>query len=583
MNKLSSGKESSENCKAISVNDEIIECKETIVEKMNEYYVNISQELANVIPKCSNEEKNLIETMNHNDSQNSSNFFLAPVTYNEILKILMGMKESETTVYNNPSNKLIKYCAMSLCKPIADMVNLSFKEGTVPDIIKIFRVIPIFKKGDKLDRGNYRPISTQSPLAKVIEICFKDRLLNFLDSRNYFYPKQYGFRKKSSTLSATMDILTRLQKQLDQSMLASGLFIDLKKAFDTVDHKLLIHKMERSGIRGKPLEWIMSYLSDRKQYVVIDNVMSSLLEISCGVPQGSVLGPTLYLIYVNDLKNMNLYGSLYLFADDTGIFYKGESRQEIAKQMQKDLSTLATWFKFNKLTVNVEKTMYIFFSKKDYGNNTIDLFHDGKKITESNTTVYLGLTIGNKLSWENHINVIRRKIAPVIGQFHRIKNLIPDHLKRQLYFANIHSHLMYLIQIWSSCSPSLFNSVYILQKKALKALFNLDIRFPSDQLYLFTKVLPLQNYVKIANANIIYKIRNNLILHDIELVSYEQIHDYQTRGKNKLVIKKPSSSKYGLQSILYKAINDFNSLPENIRQSASLEIFKKRSQVHFSI
>ena len=229
--------------------------------------------------------------------------------------------------------------------------------------------------------------------------------INFWESNNILYNKQFGFRKNNSTIDALMKIADKIKESVDKGKFGCGIFIDLRKAFDTVNHNILLLKMEHYGVRGPPLQWFRSYLSERKQYVYNNGECSELKQISCGVPQGSVLGPLLFLIYINDLPNISKKLNLYLFADDTNIYYEDESLENLEIRVNKELKTLYLWLSVNRLALNIEKTNFVIFhpfNKPLKCNVTIKIHK--KAITEKKSIKYLGILIDSTLKLEGSYN-----------------------------------------------------------------------------------------------------------------------------------------------------------------------------------
>ena len=266
-------------------------------------------------------------------------FLITPTTDEEISHIISGLNIRKSTGRNSMPIKVMKQIKHVISAHLAKLTNRSFHNGAFPNILKIAKVIPIFKSESRVVCNNYRPISLLSNIRKIIEKLMQKRLHSFLEIQNCFYPAQFGFRLNVST--NTMSITENIQTQLDKGKYCVGVFVDLKKAFETVDHNILLRKLDYYGIRGIANEWFCSYLKKRKQFVSIENNMSSVKEILTGVPQGSVLGPLLFLIFINDLHKSIRPSKTYHFPDDTSIIQSNPSLERLSKQVNNDLSNLS--------------------------------------------------------------------------------------------------------------------------------------------------------------------------------------------------------------------------------------------------
>ena len=256
------------------------------------------------------------------------------------------------------------------------------------------KVLPIHKGESSEDVNNYRPISLLSVFDKIIEKLMHLRLIYFFEQNNILFNRQFGFRKNNSTTYALLDLTERIKKSIDDKKYGCGLFIDLRKAFDTVNHKILLTKLEHYGVRGTALTWFKSYLSNRKQYVYINGESSSLLDITCGVPQGSVLGPLLFLIYINDLPNISKIFHFFLFANDTNIYHEANSIKKLESELNKGLRCLHTWLIVNRLSLNIGKTNFVVFhpyNKPIKGIITLKI--QKKAISEKKYIKYLGFLV----------------------------------------------------------------------------------------------------------------------------------------------------------------------------------------------
>lgn len=291
--------------------------------------------------------------------------FLNPTTACEITTIIAGLKNSDSKGYDELSVCLLKKCSYELVLPLTSIFNQSILEGTVPDQLKIAKVVPVYKSENRSLVSNYRPISVLPAISKILEKLVYNRVIDFINEHNILNDSQYGFRKKYSTYMALIDLTDSISECIDTGDVTVGIFLDLAKAFDTVNHKILLGKLSHYGIRGTALDWFCSYLNNRLQYVCVNKVNSSYKQICCGVPQGSILGPLLFLLYINDLPKVSTYFKFIMFADDTNIFAKGKDIDNLVNNINYELEHISKWFGANLLSLNVKKTNYIIFGNKN--------------------------------------------------------------------------------------------------------------------------------------------------------------------------------------------------------------------------
>ena len=336
--------------------------------------------------------------------------FLNPVTDDELLTIVHKCKSKASKGYDGIDMNLVKKIIPFILVPLKHICNSSLEQGVFPDDMKIARVIPLFKSGDDQTVSNYRPISLLPQFSKILENIFNSRIMNFLNAKQVLYFRQYGFRKNMSTSMAIMDLVEEITNAMDKGKLTIGVFIDLKKAFDTVDHRILVDKLDHYGVRGVAKEWLSSYLGNRKQYVCFNGMNSSYSTVTCGVPQGSILGPTLFIMYVNDLYNVSSYLKSILFADDTSFFFEGSDLLEMCTNVSTEMNKLYTWFKVNKLSLNLSKTNFMVFGQPN-APCEYKISIDNIKIEQVNCIKFLGIYIDCKLTWSQHVNTIHTKIA----------------------------------------------------------------------------------------------------------------------------------------------------------------------------
>ena len=343
---------------SIKINNIIIKDESKVADAFNNYFSSIAQDLQDNIPNYGNYEE-FVRGIPSSDS-----FFFKAVTHSEMLETLNSLNFTKSTGDFSIPKQIFSLIPHDLANILTSLINLTFETGVFPSSLKTVKVIPIFKnKGSNLEVNNYRPISLLSNIDKIFEKLVHKRVTSFLLKHNLFFNKQFGFRKCHSTNQALISLTETIRNSLDNGQFSCGVFIDLQKAFDTVDHNILLRKLELYGIRGTCNKWFRTYLKDRTQYVNINDTKSDFKRVLHGVPQGSVLGPLLFIIYINDLPNALIFSDPSLFADDTCLLYSNSSLKLIEKRLNIDLKRLFKWLCANKISLNVSKTEVLSLSQ----------------------------------------------------------------------------------------------------------------------------------------------------------------------------------------------------------------------------
>lgn len=410
---------------------------------------------------------------------------------------------------------------------------------------------------------------------KVVERCIYNRINQFLNRNKFFYRLQYGFRKGMGTKTATTNIINRILCELDDRKSVAGIFMDLSKAFDCVPQDMLLFKMERAGIRGAALALMQDYFRLRKIVVEVDGELSDEREVTIGVGQGSIIGPLLYLIFVNDIGSLPLKGELSLFADDTAVFYFGQNREQNQAHINHDLRVLDSFYRINKLTMNIPKTQYINFSETGHAASREEgqITMKDTIIRETTTIKYLGLFIDNKLNWKKHTEETAKKISGPIGIIAKLSGFMPTSVLRMIYHSLVHSHLSYLTLLWASAKRVNRRPLEVLQNRAVKKCQKLRMRHNTADAYKRARILPLRG---ISNMQTLECVITNIREHqDCSRPSFEfPVTTRPRRGPQLLRIPKVKGG-YGQASLNHRGATLYNKLPDATRNNIHKQKPKK--------
>ena len=497
------------------------------------------------------------------------------ITPEIVWKLLLKLDTSKATGPDCVSNKLLKSCADSLCFPLSELFNKSMKLGIFPNQWKTATVTAIFKKNNRQIKENYRPISLLSCISKVFEKIVFNQLYQYCTDNDILSDSNSGFRPNDSAINRLLHITDNIYKGLNEHNEILLVFLDISKAFDKVWHEGLLHKLKTIGICGHLLAWFTSYLDNRKQKVVLNGKTSSIKKLHAGVPQGSILGPLLFLIFINDISS-NLASEIHQFADDTTLLDPYHNPTLSAHKINADLKSIENWAAQWKVTFNAEKTHYMKISLKTKSQQYPPIIFKNKIINEISTHTNLGLTFNNKMTWTDHINRLIKKASIRISTLHRIRNKLPRQTLVKIYTTMIRPILEYADIIYTNTSLQLHKKLETIQRRA--AIICTGAYKHTELNALLTELgwNRLMDRAKHHKTTLFYKMSKGLCptyLTNMIPPTAMNTHQYNLRNRNNRQIPNTRLSIYA-KSFIPSASKIWNTLPPSLRNTDSLSKFK---------
>ena len=496
---------------------------------VNDYFTNIGTTLHAEIPPSKHEILNQYLGPQVNQANKLQNFEI--VSQEQILNYVKELPTSKSVNDIIPL-KVYRNIIADIIEPITYIVNLSLQSGVMPDCCKLAKIIPIFKEGDKDDPGNYRPISLLPILGKIIENFANQQLTAFVEDNNILSCQQYGFRKKNSTSFLMLNLFDKIFEDKASGNKPAILFLDIKKAFDTVTHKLLIKKLQHYGLSGIVIKWFESFLTTRYQQTKIGELLSELTLVICGVPQGSVLGPILFSIYINDICNACKEATPFLFADDGALYFKNVKRGELFN-VKREILNICRWLQVNKLKLNTsaieEKSktkLLIFDTEKCCRPINVAVESLGlTTIYECKSKKYLGLMVDHQLKFDYHVDYVKKKVCKRIGALYRSKSLLPLKYRKMFVNALMLPQFDYLDIIYGRAGKTKLFELDLLYRKVAKIALNVDRQESTLKVYHDMQWLPLHLRRQLHMATYMHK-----IIHDEAPIKFEEKFQYTSGG-----------------------------------------------------
>lgn len=543
------------NGKAKGNNSHFSENSQKLVNDFNNHIINIVSEMVN---------NNPVIPFNCEIPDNNQSMYLQPVTNGELLDLVNKLKNKYSSGDDQIPTSIVKLSIAETVDVLNYIINNSLKFGIYPNQLKLAKIIPLYKKGSIDDLNNYRPISLLPSFSKIFELVMCSRLISFMNKCQLFSTSQHGYLKGKSTTTAIFQFTKAILDSIENKKLSLGMFIDLSKAYDCIDRDLLLYKLNKYGVRGNVYTWIKSYLSERTQRVVVhDNnneIKSNIQSSNIGIAQGSILGPILFIIFLNDLSNITTDFKITNYADDTNLLVSGSNMKYLLENAENAFLLTSNWFAQNKLIINDDKTNLILFRTKQYQiEKPENILLCGKNYTISNNTTFLGITIEEFLSWNDHINKLCLKLSSIGYGIKLVSRYMNLNTLKILYHANFESVLRYGILFWGSSAE--LQRVFVIQKRILRVINRMN--FLESCRGVFKKLNILTVYGLYIFECLMFVIKNR--------DKFENVHSNRNYNllypNHRLTITEKSP--------YYMCIKLYNKLPNNIKLINSVTKWKK--------
>ena len=537
---------------------------------LNHYFSSVGKDLSQKLTNSLNS-----NTYNSSDVKSvKESIFFTPITENEILSYIKQLNTNKSVKSSCAPIKFLKISAEVIAPTLVTLFNKCMENGVFPTSLKSAEIIPVFKKGDRRKLENWRPISQLSPFSKIFERHLHNIMTAFFKKHNLLYSYQYGFRENSSTEQAITQMVDEIASSMQMGNVVCSVFLDLKKAFDTIDHKILLAKLHKYGIRGLPGKLISNYLSNRFQVTTNNSQTSKPELVTCGVPQGSILGPLLFTIFINDLPQCTS-SSVRLFADDSCFTLHNKDPNELERIMNNELKKINNWMNLNRLTVNYLKTNYIIFTRGDLAKQ-FNIAMETHKLERVESTRYLGVQIDQHLNWNSHLKTVISKLNSSSYILSKLRYYLDISCMKMIYYSLVYPLLNYCVTDWGGASKTSLQPIIVLQKRILRFVTHNSYDSHTKPIFLKHKILPFNLIYQLNLAKLMHKIHNNVITGSYELTPLSQKHTYNTRlAKGGNYYQKYNKTSYGQSTFCNQGLIVWRKVPKEFKSLPS-HLFKNR-------
>ena len=500
-----------------------------------------------------------------------------------IIKLIDRIKIDVAVGEDDINARLLKDAKHTIAETLTKLVNISYKMNTFPSCMKKATVIAIHKKESVEDPSNYRPLSILSTVSKVFERSATDQLVHYLESNNLLNKIQHAYRKCHSTTTCLNEVVNYIYKENDNGNIVGLASLDLSKAFDSINHQLLTEKLARLGLANSTLGWCQSYLQGRTQKTKFKNLSSSVETVTSGVPQGSILGPILFICFTNDMPEIFQNCKVMSYADDTQILVSAKSSVQVKKMLENLIYSAQKWYSENSLLINASKTEIMLITRRKKKEKfELDITEDGmkKRIKLKTEIKVLGVILDEELNWNSQVKAVNKKARYATINLNRVQHLLPFKSRMTLYNCLVASHFNYSDTVWSGCSAKNQHKLQRTQNMAVKSMLGLKKRESSTLALKSANLLNLNDKRKIHEAVYIKK----GLAGKLPIAICEEYNQHQSRKNNRsadkmlLTIPKHKSQQYE-NSPLYRTIKTWNSIPHHIKLTET-STFKQKYQTH---